>query len=242
MIAILPKEELEIMREHTQYLHSEYVLRFPFAVVDATLHEHLRKQARRHPSSSGFKRTRLTDGSAHYTLISEFPDPVELATVVVRAVASEKTYLTCIPKSDLVDTPAEERAYFDGWCKFFLILFIVGLWSDQRRMATLDAISPTPANTHVLVDEQTSEETLIIIAPSVPQHDEVTTGAVPPIPDPRAGLERVSDWFDTYGSTQGLTLDQVARKIGLAPKTLYNARHATGRTRKKGKKEKPGKN
>ncbi len=244
----LSREEIETMRLHTQYLQPEYVLRFPFAVVDAAMHEHLRKQARIHPDSPGFKRNRLTDGSACYTLqISGLPDVIDLATVDLRAIASEKTYITCTLKPPPVDTSGEDRAYLDGWCKFFLILFIVGLWTDQRRMASLDAISPTPTNTRVLYDQQTLETTLILIPPRDP-HDEHTNRAapeadsVPPIPEPSHGIEHVLDWLDTYGSTQGLNIDQVARKVGLAPKTLYNARHATGRTRKKGKKEKPGKN
>jgi len=244
MTTLISREEIETMQLHTQYLQPEYVLRFPFAVVDATMHEHLRKQARLHAHSPKFKRNRLTDGSARYTLqSSEFPVVIDLAIVDLRAVASEKTYITCTLPPLRVNTVVEDHAYVEAWCKFFLILFIVGLWSDQRRMAKLDAISPTAANTHVLYDQETLETTLIIVPPRDPHDDDPINRAapepasVPPIPDPSHGIEHVLDWLDMYGATKGLNIDQVARKVGLAPKTLYNARHATGRTRKTGKRK-----
>jgi len=53
----------------------------------------------------------------------------------------------------------------------------------------------------------------------------------------RTNVAGPPDWLDMYGATKGLNIDQVARKVGLAPKTLYNARHATGRTRKTGKRK-----
>ncbi len=140
------------MREIGRMLPDEYVLHKPFEAVDASLWEFLTTQQEEEGEQTpSFKRHRITNGSARYSLF--FPASnkqlVELANIYIRLVDERKTYVNITLRSVATTTSLEQKEGLEGFCKLELYTFSMWLKNDDKRIEALATVQPV----HPPVDE-----------------------------------------------------------------------------------------
>jgi hypothetical protein len=151
----------------------EYVLPFPFAVVDAGMREYFSQED--DSSSPTVRRQRTTAGSAQYFLIfSRGEETVELLSFSLRAVAQNQTFIVVrVRRFDPSTIERDMLDYLRRFACYQLFAFISWFWVDQKQMAALIAKAPTPDNTLVVSDD------LLVLVPGAIQSIARDTGGRP---------------------------------------------------------------
>ncbi len=237
---------IERMRTEAQYLQHEYILLFSLAVVDAAVLECF-TQDTEDDHAPHTHRSRRSAGSIRYTLrMGTAQAARDFADINLRTIAPDRTYIAISLRPLPPAISDGERTYLEGWCRLQLIRAIAWLWADQKRMAVLTIKSPTPHNTIIPIDEDGSARIDLGIQPAAliePGLIGVDSGNPIQAPQPTQyataddWLEALNGYYETYEAPEGVKISAFAKRSGIAPQTLYNARDRLGKTRPRKQKK-----
>jgi hypothetical protein len=243
------KSMMERMRTEAQYLQHEYVLLFSLAVVDATFLEYFSHDPEDNHAPQT-RRSRRSEGSIRYTLrMGTGQAARDFADIDLRTIAPDKTYIAISLRPLPPASSDIEQTYFEGWCNLQLIRTIAWLWADQKRMAALAIKSPTPYNTIIPIDQDGKPRIDLGIQPAALfELEQIKADADNPFQAPQPTeyatadewLEALNTHYETYEAPEGVKISAFAKRSGIAPQTLYNARDRLGKTRPR-KQKKPSK-